>query len=147
MQLFYNLYDILNYYFKKKFKKNLCKITFIQFIKHYIFGVVSFILNFIIFNFLIVINFSIAIANAISIVVVTLAVFLLRKNYVFNSVRYSWKQPIMFFLFSVVNYFIETWLLIVLIQNFRILAPIAKVITILGTTPFSFLFLKNVIFR
>jgi putative flippase GtrA len=140
-------HSILNYPFKKIFKKDLCRITFGQIIKHYTVGAVGVFLNFSIFNTLVLLGLGIVNANTYNGVMVTIITFFLQKHFTYQAKKHSWRQPIGFVATSIGYYFLDTVMLIGLVHHLSFSPALSKLITITCLAPLSFVVQKYVVFR
>lgn len=140
-------HGILNCPFKKIFKKDLCRITFGQIIKHYTVGAVGVFLNFFIFNFLVFVGLNIVNANTYNGFVVTIITFFLQKHFTYQAKEHSWRHPVGFVATSVGYYFLDTVMLILLVHHLSISPAVSKLITITCLAPLSFVVQKYVVFR
>jgi len=138
---------ILNFLFKKIFKQDLNRTTFHQFIKHYLVGSIGMVLNYSIFNFLVLVGLGIVNANACNGVLVTILTFFLQKHFTYQTKHHSWRQPIGFVLVSIGYYVLDTVMLIFLVHKLTISPSIAKLITIALLAPLSFFVQKYIVFR
>ena len=77
------IHEYLDQFFKKIFKKDLCKETFTQFIKHYMVGFLGIAINYILFNYLMYLGFGIKISNLYTYIVLTITIFFLQKYFTY----------------------------------------------------------------
>lgn len=145
--IFNNIYILINFLFSKFLKRKLSRITFYQFAKHYLVGFIGSSTNYTFFNVLKYLSLETKLANFITYVVVILESFLLQKYFTYRSNQNSIKQPVLFLIVSLVYYFIDTVILVLLIDKFMINPLISKIISIILLSPLSFLFQKFFVFK
>lgn len=140
-------HKLLNVPFKKIFKRDLCPITFRQFIKHYLVGMAGVFFNYSFFNLFVLAGLSVVLANCLNGVLVTIITFFLQKHFTYKTKVNSWRHPIGFVATSVGYYFLDTIMLVALVDLLGMTPAIAKIITIAILAPFSFLVQKYIVFK
>ncbi len=145
-QIIHSVFDLINIFFKKIFKKDMCKVTFTQFVKHYMVGSMAVIINYVLFNILMFFNYSIELSNGLTYIVILFFTYFMQRHFTYKAQHFTFWQPVLFFLLTVVYYFLETWLLILMIEKMGVSSLIAKIVSIVGLTPISFFSQKYIIF-
>jgi putative flippase GtrA len=141
-------YEVLNkFIFNKLFKRNLNKDTFLQMVKHSFVGFISAVLNYLGFNFLMIIGFEIKVSNIITYIFVIIVSFVFQKYFTYKIKYNSILQPILFIANALIYYILDTTILIIFINNLSISAWVSKLISILILFPLSFFSQKYIVFR
>ncbi|HNR86845.1 MAG TPA: GtrA family protein [Spirochaetota bacterium] len=143
----YFFYPPCNFLFKKIFKRELSKTTFLQIVKHYFVGFVISVFNYVIFVMLKKLGHETALSNTITYGVVVVASFLMQKYFTYNAGHHSIWQPILFLMNAITYYVLDTIILLILIDHFGVIPMISKLVSIGSLSPLSFIFQKFFVFK
>jgi putative flippase GtrA len=95
----------------------------------------------------VLLGFSTILANTLNLFIITATAFLLHKYFTYRVAHHSWRQPLFFMAVSLSYYFIETTLLVLLIDVLSVAPPLAKFGSIALLSPFGFVLNKHLVFK
>lgn len=127
--------------------RRIDKKTIRQFIKHNFVGGFGVIINYTLFNVLVLVGFDIIVANAVTYVLLIIMIFLMQKFFTYR-VRYSSVKQFILFLANAFLYFLfDTLLLLFLNDVCNIIPMVSKILSLGVLTPLSFLSQKYIVFK
>ncbi|MBI5140162.1 MAG: GtrA family protein [Candidatus Vogelbacteria bacterium] len=115
--------------------------------RHYSVGGLGFVLNYTLFNVLLFMGLKVAVANAINCTGLFFVFFLLQKHFTYKVKADFTHHLFLFIINALFFYFVETSLLILLINKLGVISLVSKGISLLTISPLNFLSQKYIVFR